>query len=1530
MNMKKIFLVTILALLIFNAQLFAQCSITLASGSGAKNQSRCRTEAIATIVFDISNLAISGSVTGLPTGISANVNLNEDKITISGSSNAAGTYNYQVKTTCFIGFGTITTTTTGTITIKAYNTITLTSAAGTNAQTINICGQPVPIANITYSTTGATGATVTGLPNGISGSWANNQVTISGASQSLGTYNYTVTSTGGCPNVTRTGTITGNNGCQGNLCEIILTSPPGTNSQTACINLPIANITYSDGASPANPTVTGLPPGVNWSFANNQVLINGAPQATGTYIYVVKDDNCSIDVAIGTITVTSGQPNTITLTSAAGSNAQTTCINFPIIEIRYTTTGATNATVTGLPTGVTGSWSNNQVLINGTPQDTGTYNYKVTLTGGCGPAVLTTGTIMVPILQVEQPDEQVVCDKDNALDVLFTGSPPNAPFYTYSWTNSNTTIGLGSSGIGNIPGFVATNNDSVPVSATITVTPRFIGNGTTCEGNPKSFTITVNPSPNASIAPPSQTICTGSSITPIVLTSSTTGTNYIWNRYSTLNQVIEATGVGDIISGQLTNPGNMPDTKIYIVLPRAQGCIGEIIIAPVVVNPMPQVDSIANPTQTKCSGSLISPIVFGSHVSGTTYTWRRDNGYLTGGNVRGLDSTGNGNISGILINITNAPVLVTFTITPSANNCQGPSVTATVLVYPQLTVSASPASQTKCSNTPINTIVLSGNSVAGVINNWTRDNTGSVTGIPANGFGNIVGTLTNTTTSSVTVTFTITPTANGCQGTPITAAVLVNPKPTVDTVFNQVHCNGAITTAVFLNGAVPGTLFNWTNSNATIGLAASGIGNIPAFTAVNLTNLVQVATITITPSANGCNGNSRSFTITVNPIPIVDTVPSQVVCNGSPTVAVSFTGAVVGTIYNWTNSNTSIGLGASGTGNIASFPATNAGITPITGTITVRPVFTNGGVSCTGTARTFNITVNPTPTVNQSANDTVCVGTVKTVIFTGAVAGTVYNWTNSNTAIGLAGSGAGIISFAATNTTAAPINANINVTPVFTNGGITCTGTPTSFTITVNPTAAINPVTSQVRCNGASTAAVIFNSPASGGVATFNWTNSNPGIGLAASGTGNIASFTTTNPTNTPIVATIKVKTSFSNGSVSCTGDSTSFTITVNPTPKVDTIANLIFCNRDSIPRINFSSLTPGASFTWTSSRSIGFGTSGGGFISSSVANNTGDTPVIATVRMSITANNCTGPDRTFTITVNPSPPKPNFRSLSQYPDNTVLNLCKGAENINFNVIAPAAGVSYLWSSDLPNVSIKNSNDPNTVISFPDAGTYRIKVVATNNLYSNSCKDSVTQTVIVDASSGIDKRKIFLKQPGNLLIYPDNTMNTVDGYQWGYDLLLKPPPNPVYGAPVPVPAQVYQFFVPSSRAIVNNELDTFKYAFWVLLRKGRCYSRVYYNGPYANFWNGIAPPETNTVELKVFPNPNNGDFNIALNGNIYGDMQAKIYNALRQVVFSKQFTKRIPDIVERLTPVNLASGLYYLEINSSDLKKVTTRFIVQH
>ena len=211
--------------------------------------------------------------------------------------------------------------------------------------------------------------------------------------------------------------------------SIILSSAAGTNNQSICNSTPITNITYATtGATGA--TVTGLPQGVQGSWNNNVVTISGTPSQAGTFTYeVTLTGGCNPTKVQGTIVVNLTN-NTIALTSAAGTNSQSSCRNVTITNITYATTGATNATFIGLPNGVSGSWGNNTVTISGTPVPTsGTFSYTVTLTGGCG-NITATGSITINGTSVPNPTTTLTGDGcANNRTTLST----TTTFNSYAW-----------------------------------------------------------------------------------------------------------------------------------------------------------------------------------------------------------------------------------------------------------------------------------------------------------------------------------------------------------------------------------------------------------------------------------------------------------------------------------------------------------------------------------------------------------------------------------------------------------------------------------------------------------------------------------------------------------------------------------------------------------------------------------------------------------------------------------------------------------------------------------------------------------------------------------------------------------------------------------------------------------------------------------------------------------------------------------------------------------------------------------------
>ncbi|MBK8496899.1 MAG: hypothetical protein IPL50_19305 [Chitinophagaceae bacterium] len=119
-----------------------------------------------------------------------------------------------------------------------------------------------------------------------------------------------------------------------------------------------------------------------------------------------------------------------------------------------------------------------------------------------------------------------------------------------------------------------------------------------------------------------------------------------------------------------------------------------------------------------------------------------------------------------------------------------------------------------------------------------------------------------------------------------------------------------------------------------IGLAAADAGNIPAFKATNATAAPINATITVTSIA-GTRGYTNVIHHQVNPAGQVNPIANQVLVPWCIHSSGQLTTTVPGTVFSWSNDNTSIGLAATGQGNIPSFIAQNPTGVPQVATITV-------------------------------------------------------------------------------------------------------------------------------------------------------------------------------------------------------------------------------------------------------------------------------------------------------------------------------------------------------------------------------------------------------------------------------------------------------------------------------------------------------------------------------------------------------------------------------------------------------------------
>jgi gliding motility-associated-like protein len=129
-------------------------------------------------------------------------------------------------------------------------------------------------------------------------------------------------------------------------------------------------------------------------------------------------------------------------------------------------------------------------------------------------------------------------------------------------------------------------------------------------------------------------------------------------------------------------------------------------------------------------------------------------------------------------------------------------------------------------------------------------------------------------------TYTFTSAAGQCAIPTVTLTVAINPTPTMNAIENISVYDGTTVQASSFSGTPNGVGYTWNNSNTAVGLAASGMGNVPSFKATNMSAGNITSTVTVTPTLNGCNGAARTYVVTVMPMDKDVFVPNVFSPNG--------------------------------------------------------------------------------------------------------------------------------------------------------------------------------------------------------------------------------------------------------------------------------------------------------------------------------------------------------------------------------------------------------------------------------------------------------------------------------------------------------------------------------------------------------------------------------------------------------------------------------------------------------------------------
>ena len=627
-------------------------------------------------------------------------------------------------------------------------------------------------------------------------------------------------------------------------------------------------------------------------------------------------------------------------------------------------------------------------VINGEDIYPSSGNYGLYITDkstSCQSSTITISVVVNPIPTVAAIASQIKCNTIASDVINFSGTVSNT---TYAWTNSQSSIGVASSGSGTISSTILTNSITSPVIGTFTITPS----ANSCAGPPGTFTITVNPTP-AKPTVTSPKICEGETASVTMLTPTGTSTyTYTWT---------VPTGVAT--STTKTVSTNKAGTY-SLTITDANSCTSEVGTATVTVNPLPEKPTLTS--QAICEGATATI----TGPTGTyTYTWQVPTGVATS-TTKSVS--------------TNKAGTYTLTIT-DVNSCTSEAGTATVTVN-QLPAKPTLTSQAICEGTsatitgPTGTYTYTWQVPIGVATSTTKTisttkaGTYSLTITDANSCTSEVGTATVTvnplpekptltsqaicegatatitgptgtytytwqvptgvatsTTKSVSTnkagTYTLTITdVNSCTSEAGTATVTVNQLPAKPTLTSQAICEG---TSATITGPSGTYTYTW---QVPTGVATSTIKSV-------ITSKAGTYTLSIT-DANTCTSEEGTATVTVNALPPKPTLTSPVICEGATTTVTLSTPTGTNTYtYNW---QVPTGVATSTSNSVTT---TKAG----TYSLTITDANT-----CTSEVGTGIVTVNAIPTFTISS-PSVCLGATLTITanpITGAKSDYNYTW----------------------------------------------------------------------------------------------------------------------------------------------------------------------------------------------------------------------------------------------------------------------------------------------------------------------------------------------------------------------------------------------------------------------------------------------------------------------------------------------------------------------------------------------------------
>ena len=596
-----------------------------------------------------------------------------------------------------------------------------------------------------------------------------------------------------------------------------------------------------------------------------------------------------------------------------------------------------------------------------------TYTFT-TPTSSCPAEPLIFEVTVVPNYELPLPfDSLAVCPGDS---VAIPSYEVALDQIEYTWVLSGDAIGIESEGEGYLEGFVADNDSDEQLSATLFLQTDVRG----CSDE-TSMHVAVLPRPILSLATDSNVICSSEPF-EAVLNSTIVDAEIVWEREFAGAIASESDGAGypplQVID-TLVNASGMADTALYTFTTPGYACPSVPVNWSVHVVPsleLPDLEDV-----TVCHGDLVTLQDAHLGIDGVAYGWAiADSGSV------GLPVQGDSLLLNWVANSeTNEAVTsALIDLTATLDGCSDTSGFV-VSVHPIPAVLLNGLDSLYCSGDSV-VVEVNETTASGTVW-WSATAAGNLNGFSTGSGDSLLHVLNNMGSQRDSVTYTFGVDGAICASDTMHVVVEVWPNFSMDSLPQLEWCNGD---SALIEGYAPGAegvQLAWTNSNATIGLPESGIGNVPPWEAVNGADTTALATLTLDASLATCPSEYLEIECAIHPTPVL-------ISNVGPNNGLD---CQTGTAF-------IEGFASTGTGQFTfagpSVVSEQGSIAEVASSGTYNMAFIDGTTGCTATLEVYVAEPVPVVIADQWVDSLLCYGIDNAVLGVDAGGGAdlLYQW----------------------------------------------------------------------------------------------------------------------------------------------------------------------------------------------------------------------------------------------------------------------------------------------------------------------------------------------------------------------------------------------------------------------------------------------------------------------------------------------------------------------------------------------------------